>query len=321
MQFFVWLFLRKKSYIDTFVGVLGVTGITFQNSLSGWTGTPKETTYGIGLLLLVAFVVLCSAGYALRNIRKAAHAEAMPHVREAVRNIAVATEQEGRPIGERRQLVSRAMGELSTAFGILTCASCRCCVKVLKQGKNPDSFDVSTYCRSVSENTNPVHPLEHNTDFNDLVLNPTMKWFFGNDLPGRIKRGDGYNNTNKDWQKSYRASVVWPIRKLLPDDQGGHYLLGFLCIDTMRKHAFSEEFDYPVGAVVADILGTFLSSVFEGTTAANRIAVDSRQPVLSPDGDGVASARLAISDGSPLRHAGAPIRAFEDSKGVTHDGN
>ena len=100
------------------------------------------------------------------------------------------------------------MGELSAAFGLLTGTSCRCCVKVISGEKKTNEIPVTTYCQNSDVPVGPVHPLEHNTDFNVLFQAPTQSWFFGNDLAGRAAKGEEYDNTTKGWEKKYAATVV-----------------------------------------------------------------------------------------------------------------
>ena len=126
--------------------------------------------------------------------------------------------------------------------------------------RKADSLEVSTFCRtSIETEIGGAHPIKHNTDFNDLYQNPSQKWFFGNHLPAMAR----YSNTSPDWRTKYRSTVVWPIRRLTNNPQGNPSLLGFLCVDSLRTKAFSEEYDYPLGAIVADALYPFLASLVD----------------------------------------------------------
>src|SRR5262249_6715979 len=85
---------------------------------------------------------------------------------------------------------------------------------------------------------------------------PHKPYFFGNELRELARLGK-YNNTSQDWQSRYRSTLIWPIRRAASGFEGGPDLLGFVCVDSRRTKPFSEGYDYPLGATIADVLGLF----------------------------------------------------------------
>jgi hypothetical protein len=76
-----------------------------------------------------------------------------------------------------------------------------------------------------------------------------------------VDRGD-YNNTAADWARRYQSTLVWPIRPKRARGDGPD-LSGFLCVDSRRTHPFSKEYDYALGALIADVLSPLLMAIAE----------------------------------------------------------
>jgi hypothetical protein len=261
-RFFSW-WNRNESRFGNWAGILGLIGL--MTSLPFFASTTKEVIYAVSLVLLCVGGFVSTQAYNFRLGRKARHAEIISHIREAVRLIVEETAHGGKHgLDEKKATLARAIDEFARAFSILSGSPCRSCVKVVvRNSRKADTLDVSTFCRNSEEQeAGSAHPIKHNTDFNDLYQSPSQKWFFGNDLPALAARGP-YGNTNAGWRTKYLSTVVWPIRRLTNNPQGEPILLGFLCVDCMRTHAFSEEFDYPLGAIVTDALYPFLASLAE----------------------------------------------------------
>jgi len=273
---------RYESRLGTWASLLGLLGLPASWLLSGVASTAKEIVYAASWILLCLGGFIGAFLYCIRLRRKAKYSEVLTHLRAAVHSVVEESSHSGKhSLDEKKTALARTMDELSTAFSILTGSSCRCCIKIVSRSnkKSLSQLEVLTFCRNSAEkDAGAAHPIEHNTDFNDLYQDPSKKWFFGNNLPEMARRGE-YNNTNKDWQKRYRATLVWPIRRLTNNPQAAPSLLGFLCVDSKRAEAFSEEFDYAVGAIVADALYPFLADLAgsieplrEGEATVTRVA-------------------------------------------------
>lgn len=254
-----------------------------QNPFFGWSGFLGTVLSIIGMwqgsatvkeiLLTCALITVCLGVVAAalfgarrmhqrteeerRNLGRAArYAKAYASVRDAVLRITASDLAEFRSIEDKKVALSLAMNDLSMAFTIITGAACRCCVKTVEPQNG--IVGVIAYCRQSGEVTDDTfHYLQSNTDFDDLFFNKDRKWFVGNDLPALAAAGK-YQNSSKEWKDKYNSTVVWPIRRA--DGLPGHWpeFLGYLCVDSKELAPFSEEFDYPVGAIVADALRAFL---------------------------------------------------------------
>ena len=172
----------------------------------------------------------------------------------------------------------------------MTGSDCRCCVKYVALEKG--ILLAVTLCRNGGcEGQEKTHPIEHNTDFSKLFHKPELTWFFGNDLPDLAKSG-GYQNTTANWKTRYRSTLVWPIGRERPENAEAPDLLGFLCVDSKRERPFSDENDYVLGAVVADVLYPFVmkfSDSLKGTplppkdVTASKVTVASREASQSDE--------------------------------------
>jgi len=149
------------------------------------------------------------------------------------------------------------------------------CIKLITYNEaeeiiNIDNASLVTFCRSNNsdtdrqnyENHNKVILLKDNTDFREIVSNGNDKdYFYQGDLEAYDKllqkTGKHYDNTHKDWYNYYAGTIVVPIRiefKLLyhqnKDDE--YHILGFVCVDSKSKDAFTEQYEkYNVDVVKA----------------------------------------------------------------------
>ena len=250
--------LEKWAKVETRLAALASL-IGLPVSLLGLALTPptaREVVFSVGLVFVFVGGGISFLMTARRSGRRARYAEAIVNVHEAVQNILIATLADSWTLEPRKVAISHAMDDLAKAFIILTGGNCRCCLKVLQM--NDNVLGVVTFCRqSKSVEVESFHPIQHNTDFHGLLNDKKRKWFFGQDLPAKAGSG-AYNNSTEHWQSRYRATIVWPIRQSAGLTEGSPELLGFLCVDSLNRTPFSEEDDYPVGAMVADALGAFL---------------------------------------------------------------
>ena len=188
-----------------------------------------------------------------------------------------------------RPSLSQAMDELAKAFSIVTGTSCRACVKMIEISEDIDikkikteDIKVKTFCRTTGVKTGEdLHPIAYNTDFSELFNRPDKRWFFGNDLP-KLQQTQDYKNSADGWKERYRSTIVWPIRDYDPQNTESPQLLGFLCVDSRSLTPFSEDFDYPLGAMVADVLRKYLLQV-----ANVKVASPTPQDVVSEGRDTV----------------------------------
>lgn len=107
--------------------------------------------------------------------------------------------------------------------------------------------------RSENDNNNdqPIY-IRDNTDFYSILSpNSTNKkaYFYQRNLvkyaEDARKNGDSYNNTTKNWEEYYKATIVVPIsianKRLFFNSKNNCYnVIGFLCIDSLSTDAFLE---------------------------------------------------------------------------------
>ena len=257
--------------------------------------TIREIVFSTGFVLICVGGFICSGVYSYRLSRKSRYAEVMPKLKTALAGVISESLNPGHKVEEKKGHLAKVMDDISGVFSILTGSSCRACIKMVRgPSKKQSTVEAVTFCRSSDESAiGESHPVAHNTAFNSLFQDPAKLWFFGNDLPEMASQG-AYTNTNKDWKKKYRSTIVWPIRKPSSNPQTEALLVGFLCVDSKKCKSFSEEFDYPIGAIIASALYPFI----EKLSGASEVY-----------GDGVYATRVAIdikesADGSPVPQQG-----------------
>ena len=95
-------------------------------------------------------------------------------------------------------------------------------------------------------------------------------YFYQNDLElfskELEKQGKHYKNSNPNWKNDYVGTIVVPIRidtnNLYNKENGSFDLIGFLCVDSKSKNAFTvqqEAFNVGIMKSFADILYVLLS--------------------------------------------------------------
>lgn len=180
------------------------------------------------------------------------------------------------------ELTNTYMAKLSTILDNLcevlssfTQRKISACIKLITYNDaeeiiNIDNASLVTFCRSNNsesgrqnyEHRNKEILLKDNTDFREIISNDNDKdYFYQGDLEGYDKllkkTGQRYDNTHKDWYNYYAGTIVVPIRvefKLLyhqnKDDE--YHILGFVCVDSKSKDAFTEPYEkYNVDVVKA----------------------------------------------------------------------
>lgn len=134
-----------------------------------------------------------------------------------------------------------------------------------------------TFCRSSNSTSTrgnyeietPIY-LADNTDFLDIVdPNRTSRknYFYQGDLKAYDKalreQGKKYKNSNPMWEDDYLSTIVVPIRikanMLLDKNTSGNYdLIGFLCLDSMSKNAFTQSQE----SFNVDIMKSFADGIY-----------------------------------------------------------
>lgn len=134
------------------------------------------------------------------------------------------------------------------------------CIKLISYSKTEETIDeenaeLVTFCRShnsVTDRNNyerrkPIL-LKDNTDFKDIISSENNKDYF---YQGDLKQydqdlkalGKRYENSNANWEKYYRGTVVVPIRiefdKIYHTKRNPYHILGFVCVDSMHIDAFT----------------------------------------------------------------------------------
>ncbi len=180
--------------------------------------------------------------------------------------------------------VMKMMDLLSRNLSEATGYKVRACVKTfdfIRNGEmDKNKMKIITLARSgqsnvnnmISEHYNPI-PLCENTDFeyifniNEGYVEERVHFFIVDDLV-KYSQKEEYKNSNKKWQKTYRTTIVMPIRYLRnpsEDDEEEvpqYDIIGCLCIDSKKKNLFAIEnrgfvIEYLKG--IADILYVYLN--------------------------------------------------------------
>lgn len=224
------------------------------------------TIYLFGFFLLILFLL-----FVWREVtysRKARYAEAIRTLHDCAHEIRDSYSAiEGKNEELFKRSIRSSLAAFSSAFSIVTGASCRACIKVITHddSEDPPVFYTETLQRNKkiprTQNKDEPAKIEYNTDFNILfTTSDEENYFFEGNL---VKRRD-YKNSNwpykhdereaflKDKKYKYVSTIVWPIREREGDD--APKVIGFLCIDSMARNAFLRRYDIDFGATIADVL-------------------------------------------------------------------
>lgn len=120
-------------------------------------------------------------------------------------------------------------------------------IKTFVRSSNTDS----KRSENDNNNTKPIY-VKDNTDFYS-ILSPNSSnkksYFYQRNLVQYAKdakeKGDSYNNSTMNWERFYKATIVFPIsianKRLFFNTQSHCYdVVGFLCIDSLSTDAFLE---------------------------------------------------------------------------------
>ena len=163
-----------------------------------------------------------------------------------------------------RTTLSAILDKLCDIVESFTGRKVSACIKLISYSEdeeviNVDNAKLITFCRSTNSDTGrgayeeeaKEILLKENTDFLDIVSSETAKnYFYQGNLESYRKKleavGKSYNNTNKNWSKFYKGTIVVPIqikcKRLYHQkrDKAWH-IIGFLCVDSLSKDAFVEK--------------------------------------------------------------------------------
>lgn len=185
------------------------------------------------------------------------------------------------------QLVDFLAIELKNLLG----KDIRACIKCIDY-TDLNEYDVRkmkviTFARSGQRNIYEImvehrHPksIQDNTEFSEIIESENndrqRQYFYEKDLvkyeDSLRKKGKEYKNTNSMWKNDYITKIVCPIRlkitkRVLKNiDHLEYNLIGFLCIDSLDKNAFDNEYkDFCLELIkgLADILYIYFDRFIE----------------------------------------------------------
>ena len=196
--------------------------------------------------------------------------------------------------GDIKRCLSEVLNSLAKTFSILVGADCRACVKTLAisapEGKAVTREDAINYahalvfCRdsatldlmgAVRESERDT-PINSNTGFRRLFESTKNRCHIANNI---LKLGQQFQTTSVNkygGSLPYNSVIIWPIRVIIREEPvpgqnhdrlgaltADQNILGYLIVDTLSKKGFDGTFDFEVGAIVADLLYTFLDRVWQ----------------------------------------------------------
>jgi hypothetical protein len=195
------------------------------------------------------------------------------------------------PEADWRAVVTESLAHFETSFSVATGAPCHATIKVVddprgaagRDSQSTADLEVRTFARSAPRSETlrhgvPKNTVDRNTDFRVLFSNDSdNRCWYHNDL----LRLDLYENTH--WPESptrrnvpYRATMVWPIRKVLREGSSGVrqevYIHGFVTVDSMETFIFDYDRHFELGAAYADHLLSILWDPDELRKAQGAIA-------------------------------------------------
>jgi len=271
------------------IAVIGIVVSLFIVDDKNDTELLYATELSLFSLFLLGYVIFSEYRYA----RKARYAEAMASIHSAI-HILRDYQCDFNSICEDhdcKNALSSVVTAFANAFSLVTGTHCRSCIKTIEtRNISQSEFNsltpqeqieylyVATFCRdrasanNENESDNYIHPLSSNTDFLVLYNDVSERRYFSND----INKEDGYQNSSHQANKKlpYRSTIVWPIRKLMyaqdRQNEKEQIILGYLCVDSARMKVFREDYDFEMGATVADALFLFLKSYHNYLKSKNK---------------------------------------------------
>jgi len=262
-----------------------------------------EFWYVLVLLAYVAVAVTLLIVQSVRYARKARYAEAI-RAFHPIAHIMRDAQYHVKDMGESdfKITLEKVLSAFAVATAILTGTKTRACVKLLRVDGGVDRLlevdDTSRrsdliYADLYVRDGHSVWPSKHYTEYpldkdrlskNSAfcsLLRGDADYYFENNIP-RAYKSHRYESSSfttycqgqtgrPGWVLPYRSTILWPIRKLVLEDQGEvhrerlidkHDLLGFLCIDSPSRNVWTSRYDGQIGAAVADFLYAFMDLWF-----------------------------------------------------------
>lgn len=191
----------------------------------------------------------------------------------------------GELVDDTVRVLEEAVEALSNLLTRWTGRTVCVCVKLVEfdyEGSGPYDGVISTWARSVNSGHSGL--LAPDEDEIRVSQNTDFKRILGFNADGRIQgpfycgnlieyaermeaAGERYENSTKDWQRRYRATIVVPIcadrMSLTPAHTGElrgevQSVVGFLCADTMSELAFPDEMEVPY----VNLMSTFADGLY-----------------------------------------------------------
>lgn len=276
-----------QKVLTTIASIVGIT--LFVVYVLGVKETIVELIYVIELSVFCISLIIYVIIQEYRFLRKARYAEAMSSIHGCVhllRDYHFGFENIDKEVNCKKAL-TEVVTSFTNAFSLATGAHCRACIKTIEMrhikekpfqklkdiNERVKHLYISTFCRDTNTSLSPskksndtcIHPIISNTDFSELYLDIDNRCFFHNDLS---TLHNYQNSSMKIGELPYRSTIVWPIRRILSEQDKDtkaisnqeQDIIGFLCIDSAKKNAFRKTYDFEMGAIVADSLFVFLKS-------------------------------------------------------------
>jgi len=143
-----------------------------------------------------------------------------------------------------------ALGTIVKVFKHTGGAKVRACIKSFETVKKVKTLYTDPDSTIDGDDGHSSGFIADNSDFRS-IMKGKVGHFFSNDLSSE----PDYQNDSNNWGDRYNSSFVWPIRYW--ESEHEYIIYGFLCIDSAENGAFREDYDNQVGAVFADLLGTY----------------------------------------------------------------
>ena len=190
--------------------------------------------------------------------------------------------------------------EASEMFSLMTGTRVSACIKIVKAELERGHYkfrveDIARDPKSLTRNgraahgTGSKHWVESNSDFQTLFEHagkPKGEYFLSGWLPGEWE----YRNSSfavhggeparikfpllreifRDiaWPLPYKSTLVVPIRNMGPRPEDIGPLVGFFCIDSRARHAFSSRYDVPALELLAELAQPVLNKLITLSEAA-----------------------------------------------------
>lgn len=250
--------------------------------------TPEGRT---AIAFLAAYVGILFAVLIWRELvysRKARYAEVLNSLNDSFLKLQAVVTSENASAAQIKETGTKVLTNIATAFSTITSTTCSACIKLLEGdpgvGQNEDvRLKVRTLCRSGNvekrreraDSATFKHWLDQNTDFYELHKHagtPQEDCFFSNNLPRypaymntsfEVYGGEGYKPpppslllswlSLRPWVLPYRSAIVVPIFPRTANEIEGK-LVGYLCIDSKSRGAFSRRYDPELLSGIGDCL-------------------------------------------------------------------